>query len=179
MGTRLRAKGDLKPLVDMCGKHLIDHALEVAFASGLKRATVVVGYNANVLTSALKELAVRRSWDIDTVYNPDFKHPNGLSVLKAKARLKGRFILAMCDHLVEPKLYDYMVKTPWADAQLGLVIDMRLDNEQVDLDDVTRVRFHGPHILDLGKEIPVYNAFDTGIFYAGHGLSEAEETRGT
>ncbi|MBV1901953.1 MAG: NTP transferase domain-containing protein [Kordiimonadaceae bacterium] len=179
MGTRLRAKGDLKPLVDLCGKPLIEHALEVAFASGLKRATVVVGYNADVLTRALKKLAARRSWDIETVYNPDFKHPNGISVLKAQPRLKGRFILAMCDHLVEPKLYDYMVKAPLADAQVGLGIDMRLDNEYVDLEDVTRVRFHGRHILDIGKEIPVYNAFDTGIFSAGPALFEAIEKSGT
>tara|TARA_R110002096_G_scaffold98817_5_gene219455 strand:+ start:1118 stop:1855 length:738 start_codon:yes stop_codon:yes gene_type:complete len=178
MGTRLRAKGDLKPLVELCGTPLIEHAMENAFAAGLKRATVVVGYHAEILKEFLAELSVRRGWDIETVFNPDFKHPNGISVLKAKGHLKGRFCLAMCDHLVEPKLYERLTRQKLQDNQVGLGLDLRLENEYVDLEDVTRVRFAGQHIRDIGKELAVYNAFDTGIFLAGPALFEAIEKSG-
>lgn len=179
MGTRLRAKGDLKPLVDLCGKPLIEHALETAFAAGMKRATVVTGYHADILEQFLEDVSVRRGWEINTVFNPDFKHPNGISVMKAQDVLSGPFCLAMCDHLVEPKLYDRLMAQPLTDSQVGLGIDLRLDNEYVDLEDVTRVRFTGQLIRDIGKELSVYNAFDTGIFAAGPALFEAIEKSGT
>ncbi len=178
MGTRLRAKGDLKPLVELCGTPLIEHAIENAFAAGLKRATVVVGYHAEILQEFLAELSKRRGWDIETVFNPDFKHPNGISVLKAKERLKGRFCLAMCDHLVEPKLYTRLVQHTIQDNQVALGLDLRLDNEFVDLEDVTRVRIAGHHIRDIGKELSVYNAFDVGIFSGGPAFFEAIEKSG-
>lgn len=178
MGTRLRAKGDLKPLVELCGMPLIEHAMENAFAAGLKRATVVVGYHSGILEDFLSELSKRRGWEIDTVFNPDFKHPNGISVLKAKERLTSRFCLAMCDHLVEPALYKRLTSHAIGDDQVALGLDMRLDNEYVDLEDVTRVRFAGQHIRDIGKELSVYNAFDTGIFMAGPALFEAIEKSG-
>lgn len=178
MGTRLRAKGDLKPLVDLCGTPLIEHAMENAFAAGLKRATVVVGYHAEILKEFLSELSSRRGWEIETVFNPDFKHPNGISVLKAKGHLTGRFCLAMCDHLVEPKLYQRLTSQKIQDNQVALGLDLRLDNEFVDLEDVTRVRIAGQHIRDIGKELSVYNAFDTGIFSAGPALFDAIEKSG-
>lgn len=178
MGTRLRAKGDLKPLVELCGVPLIEHAMENAFAAGLKRATVVVGYHAEILEQFLSELSKRRGWEIETVFNPDFKHPNGISVLKAKERLSGRFCLAMCDHLVEPKLYEQLTSHAIRDDQVALGLDLRLDNEFVDLEDVTRVRFAGQNIRDIGKELSVYNAFDTGIFSAGPALFDAIEKSG-
>jgi len=178
MGTRLRAQGDLKPLVKLCGIPLIEHAMENAFAAGLKRATVVVGYHADILKGFLAELAERRGWEIATVYNPDFKHPNGISVMKAKKVLTGRFCLAMCDHLVDPKLYTRLMAQAIGDHQVALGLDLRLDNEFVDIEDVTRVRFTGHHIRDIGKELAVYNAFDTGIFSAGPALFEAIEKSG-
>lgn len=178
MGTRLRAKGNLKPLVELDGTPMIEHAMNAAFAAGIKRATVVTGYHAEVLEEFLGKLADKRGWEINTVHNPDFMYPNGLSVLKAATVLDRPFCLAMCDHLVEPKLYDRLTAYPLRDDEVALAIDKRLDNPYVDLDDVTKVRLAGKNIKGIGKEIPVYNAFDCGIFSAGPALFEAIEKAG-
>jgi choline kinase len=43
----------------------------------------------------------------------------------------------------------------------------------VDLDDVTRVWVEAGRILEIGKGLPRYNAFDTGIFLCSPGLFTA------
>jgi len=178
MGTRLRAKGNLKPLVELDGVPMIEHAMTAAFAAGMKRATVVTGYHADVLENFLDELSARKGWQINTVHNPDFMYPNGLSVLKASTVLTGPFCLAMCDHLVEPTLYHRLLATALKEDEVALAVDRRLENPYVDIDDVTKVRLSGRHIKGIGKELPVFNAFDCGIFAAGPALFEAIEKSG-
>ncbi len=175
MGTRLKAKGDLKPLVELAGKPLIEHALEAAFAAGLTQATIVVGYNGAILREFLKGLSRTRGWPIQVIENPDYQLANGLSVLKAKGHIEGRFCLAMCDHFVEPSLYKTLMTYPLAKDEIGLAVDTRLDNRFVDLDDVTKVRLRGNRILSIGKELKVFNGYDTGVFAAGPALFDAIE----
>ncbi len=174
-GTRLKAKGDLKPLVELAGKPLIEHALEAAFAAGLTRATIVVGYNAAVLREFLDGLSRTRDWPVQVIENPDYQLANGLSVLKAKEHIEGRFCLAMCDHFVEPSLYTKLMTYPLAKDEVGLAVDTRLDNRFVDLNDVTKVRLRGDRILSIGKELKVFNGYDTGVFVAGPALFDAIE----
>jgi len=178
MGTRLRAKGNLKPLVELDGVPLIEHAIGNAFKAGLKRATVVTGYHEEILTAFLTDLAARKSWHIETVHNPDFMYPNGLSVLKAASKISGNFCLAMCDHFVVPKLYTTLLRALRHTDEVALAIDTRLSNPYVDIEDVTKVSIVGRSIRNIGKEIPVYNAFDAGVFAAGPALFEAIEKSG-
>lgn len=175
MGSRLRAKGDLKPLVEVGGTPLIEHALEAAFAAGLKRATIVTGYNANMLRGFLGALAARRGWSIQLVHNPDFQLANGLSVLMARDHLKGPFCLAMCDHMVSPELYSRLLAHPLAGSEVALAVDTHLENPFVDMEDVTKVRLGGDHILAIGKQLKVFNGYDTGIFAAAPALFDAIE----
>ncbi|WP_420430351.1 NTP transferase domain-containing protein [Kordiimonas sp.] len=174
MGTRLRAKGNLKPLVEVHGKPLIEYALEAAFEAGLKRATVVGGYKADILAASLSVLRQQRGWEIDLVHNPDYRRSNGLSVLAAREALAGkRFCLAMCDHIVSAELYHRLLAHPLMKTDVALAVDMRLNNSFVDLHDVTKVCMKGPFIREIGKEISVYTAFDTGVFCAGPALFDA------
>ena len=53
MGTRLRDKAVSKPLCEVAGKPLIDHALERLAAAGLTRAIVVTGYEAERIEAHL------------------------------------------------------------------------------------------------------------------------------
>ncbi len=178
MGTRLRAKGNLKPLVELEGVPLIERAIGTAFEAGLSKATVVTGYHADILEEFLADLSRRKGWEINTVYNSDFMYPNGLSVLKAASCLKGDFILAMCDHFVVPQLYTRLMAGMRSADEVALAVDTRLNNPYVDIDDVTKVSFSGRHIKNIGKEIPVHNAFDAGVFAAGQALFEAIEKSG-
>ncbi len=178
MGTRLRAKGNLKPLVELQGIPLIERAIDTAFKAGLERATVVTGYHNQVLEEFLAGLSDRKGWEINTVHIPDFMYPNGLSVLKAASVLSGDFVLAMCDHFVMPELYLRLMKGIRNKGEVALAVDKRLNNPFVDIEDVTKVSTSGRLIKNIGKEIPVHNAFDTGVFAADGALFEAIEKSG-
>lgn len=177
-GTRLRAKGNLKPLVELVGKSLIERALATAFSAGVEQATVVTGYEAGTLIAHLKELSDKYSWHINVLFNPDFEQPNGLSVLTAEEVLDRPFFLTMCDHVVETGLYRHLQAFDLNTDQVALAVDKRLNNPFVDLEDVTRVRMNGPHIENIGKDIGNHNAFDTGVFAANPVLFDAIKQSG-
>ncbi len=78
----------------------------------------------------------------------------------------------MCDHLVDPALYRRLAETG-AQGGLTLGIDRLLDQEAVDMEDVTRVETDGDAIVAIGKGIEVFDCFDTGVFAIGPALFEA------
>ena len=161
-GSRLRAVGPYKPLCPVAGKPLIDRALEGLAAAGLTRAVVVLGYGIDAIGSHLDA----RTWPIavETVASADWRLPNGVSLAAARDRLAGQpALLAMCDHLVDPRLYGRVAEAG-AGEGLRLGIDRRLDNPLVDPDDVTRVRTEGERIVAIGKGLASYDAYDTGVF---------------
>ncbi|GAH56528.1 unnamed protein product, partial [marine sediment metagenome] len=63
-----------------------------------------------------------------------------------------------------------------ADGEVMLVVDYNLENKIVDIDDVTKVLVDdNDRIVNIGKEIKKYNAYDTGIFLCSLALFEALE----
>lgn len=172
-GLRLRRRGKSKPLVELAGKPLIAHVIENALNAGIRDFVVVTGYEATVLEAYLHDLGPRLGVAIRTVYNPDYEKPNGLSVYAAREEMNQRFLLSMCDHLMDPEMVQEMAAQKIADDEVLLGIDTRLDNPYVDLEDVTRVRTEAGRIAAIGKEMVHYDAFDTGIFLCSHALFEA------
>jgi len=62
------------------------------------------------------------------------------------------------------------------DGEVMLVVDYNLENKIVDVDDVTKVLVDGKdRIVNIGKNIKKYNAYDTGIFLCSPALFEALE----
>ncbi|MDV3455424.1 NTP transferase domain-containing protein [Sphingomonas sp. HF-S4] len=170
-GSRLRAAAASKPLCPVGGKPLIEHAITGFAAAGLARVVVVLGYEAEKIEAHLAS----RSWPIavETVRTPDYKQPNGVSVLAAEATLAGgEAVLAMCDHLVDPALYARVAQAGAGDGA-RLAIDRNIESDLVDLDDVTAVRTQGDAIVGIGKHLPDYDCFDTGVFAIGPGLFAA------
>ncbi len=64
---------------------------------------------------------------------------------------------------------------PLADGHVRLAVDTNLKNPLVDLDDVTKTLLRGHHIVDIGKALDSYTAFDTGFFYCTPALFKASE----
>jgi phosphoglycolate phosphatase-like HAD superfamily hydrolase/phosphatidylglycerophosphate synthase len=59
---------------------------------------------------------------------------------------------------------------------LILAVDRDIaDHDDIDPDDVTRVRLDGTQIVDIGKGIPRFDAYDTGAFLCSQGLFDALE----
>lgn len=174
-GSRLQALGPSKPLVEVAGVPLIEHVVRRAIDGGASEFVVVTGHLADHVESFLSELSERLGVAISTVRTPDWNLPNGHSILAASPLLgNDPHILLMADHLFDPNILARLIAYH-SDAQaLTLAVDRRLGNPLVDLEDVTRVQIdQNGAIVEIGKLLPDYNAFDTGIFIAGPALHEA------
>ena len=170
-GSRLQGRSSSKPLCPVAGKPLIDHAIDGLARSGIRRTIVVTGYAAD----AVEEHLAARAWPVEIFLarTPDWQLPNGVSALAA-APLVGdaAALLVMCDHLVDPRLYDRL-RTAGADDGLRLGIDRRLGHVWVDPADVTCVKTDGARILAIGKGLEPHDAYDTGIFAVAPSFFEA------
>lgn len=176
LGSRLRELGNSKPLTELEGVPLIERIIASAKDAGVGEFVVVVGYMGDAVTAFMDDLASRLGVSIKCVVNDAWNKGNGRSVLAAKHLLGGApFHLMMADHIFEPAILRMLREQPLADGHVRLAVDSNLKNPLVDLDDVTKTQLRGHHIIDIGKAIPNYNAFDTGFFYCSPSLFKAIE----
>jgi len=178
MGSRLQSLGPSKPLINLNGQPLIGRIMENAVIGGVGGFTVVTGFMGDMVADFVRDQARFLGVPFTIIENPDYEKPNGLSVLAAKEALNGAFLLAMCDHLMDPAIVETMINAPMKKDEVLLGVDYDLENPYVDLDDVTRVRLDDGYIRDIGKGIDAYNAYDTGIFKATPALFDAMQTAG-
>jgi choline kinase len=173
-GSRLRTIARSKPLATVLGVPLIERVADAAIAGGVTEFVMVTGYEAEPLEAFLADLSRRRGVPITSVRNEAWRKANGLSVAAAGPFVGDRFLLLMADHLFDPEIVRTLVASDGAGWGLTLAIDRRLDNPLVDLADVTRVETGADGaIVNIGKRIEPYDAFDTGVFLATPLLIEA------
>src|SRR5271165_6828042 len=163
-GTRIRAASGFlpKPLVEFRGKPLLEHIVMNARRAGIERFTVVVGYRSDLIRAWFAQHWLE-GIPVHFVENPDYHKQNGVSALKAKGVIRSDFLLLMADHIFEPRTAGLLLNQPLATGDVILAVDSRI-HEVFDLDDATKIRRSGTHIVDIGKEIPRYDALDTGMF---------------
>ncbi|MDG1438612.1 MAG: NTP transferase domain-containing protein [Emcibacteraceae bacterium] len=175
-GTRLREKGESKPLIELSGVPIIERVILNARAGGIDDFYVVTGFRGTKVRAFLDELSERENIKITHIINEEWQRPNGLSVSAAKDVIDGPFVLTMCDHLVDPEIFKDLLSRDHEDGTVTLCVDYNIDNPVVDLEDVTRVNCTSSEITNIGKIIRDYNAFDTGIFYCTPAMFGALET---
>ena len=167
-GSRLRAVADSKPLVEIGGRSLLLHAIHSLQLAGVAEVVVVVGYQRERLCAAVAEAP----GVVRTVDNPLWAEtPNGVSLLQARAYVRPGSLLMMADHLLSPVLVARLLAA--ADRPLALAVDRRLGHPWVDEADVTRVRTEDGLIRAIGKNLAVYDCYDTGLFRIGPELVAA------
>jgi choline kinase len=177
-GTRLRGVGDSKPLILLHGKPLIHRVIETAGNAGVDEFYVVTGYNAAKVVETLQNFAQNSGTHITFIDNDEWEKQNGISVLKARSVIDGPFFLLMSDHLFDYSILSRLTENAAAreSQNVILAVDTRLENNPlVDLEDVTKVKQQKGNIIDIGKHLTDYNAFDTGIFYCTPGIFDALE----
>jgi 1L-myo-inositol 1-phosphate cytidylyltransferase len=125
-----------------------------------------------VLVDALKQQ--RFDLDLRFVHNDEVHKPNGTSLLKAKAFVQGPTFLLMSDHLWSPDLLQRVRRFPLATDEAVLGVDFKI-SECFDLDDATKVGLRGDRVIRIGKELPSYDALDTGLFRITPAVIEALE----
>jgi len=173
-GLRIRDIALSKPLAEVRGVALIERVIESAHAGGLNEFVVVTGYEAERVEAFLHEVSARRGVTIETVRNPDWKKSNGLSVAAAEPALGEQFVLMMSDHLFDPEILSGLLAQASDPEGVTLAVDRRLQNDLVDMEDVTRVATTADgRISRIGKLIETYDCFDTGIFLASKALIRA------
>lgn len=164
-GSRLSHKGDCKPLIEVGGTALINRVISTANRVGIINFLVVTGYNTEKIRSYLEGISLGKKIEIHFVHNNEWKKENGLSVLKAKDYINEKFILLMADHIFDPKILLKLKNQTIHENEIILAVDFNTNNNHyVDLEDVTKVQVENGLIVNIGKNIKKFNAFDTGIF---------------
>jgi choline kinase len=173
-GSRMTEAGkpEIKPLLQVGGIPVLHRALAQLELAGCDRVVVVVGHRAAEIESALDRFAPGFRLPIERVHNPDFRLKNGVSLLAAAHRLPATFVLAMADHVVGEEVMALAREHEPEPGGATLLVDRRIGSV-FDLDDATKVATEGGRVVAIGKELPVYDAIDTGVFVATHGLLEA------
>jgi len=174
-GSRLRQKGDSKPLIPILGIPLIERVIRSAMEAGVDEFYVVIGWQSDLVRDFLERLAKRLAIQITPLVNEDWEKENGLSVLKARDVLQEPFLLLMADHLFDPELVRALTTHSLPDGEVALVVDSDIHNPLIDMDDVTRVRVKNGKICDIGKGMTDFNGLDTGIFLCSSAIFEALE----
>jgi CDP-L-myo-inositol myo-inositolphosphotransferase len=176
-GSRLSNRGDSKPLVILLGLSLIERVILTAHKSGFSEFYVVTGYNAQKVGPFLDKVSRDRDIKITNISNEKWEKGNGLSVLKAKKVLNENFILLMTDHIFDQNILKELKREKIKGGEVMLAVDHKNNsNNLVDIDDVTKVCVNNGKAVDIGKYIPKYNAYDTGIFLCSPAIFNAIET---
>ena len=161
-----------KLLEPLLGQPLLARTLESAHAAGVRRATVVLGYQADKVR-ALAERAAPVDLVLTFAYNPDWRLENGLSVLAAEPFNDGeRFAVLMGDHVFEPAVLDRLFSARLQPDESVLAIDRRPAPPDFAAE-ATKVRLRGSRITAIGKDLLEYDALDTGIFVCSRVLFDA------
>lgn len=173
-GSRLRgddAFAPPKPLQPVAGVPLIQRTLSTFAQAGVREAVVVLGCEFDRIRAGIDEIADAVDIDVTITRNHRWERGNSTSVLAAAEHVGDRFFLAMSDHLFEPTFLDLLQEADQG-AALSLIVDRHWEAVP-DVDEATKVRLEENQIVDIGKEIPVFDAVDTGVFLCRPALFEA------
>ena len=163
MGSRLRASGEMlpKPLVPIFGRPLISYIIDALEKVGVQNLHAVIGADGDDLVAALRPL-VPASVRLNAISNPNWQKQNGLSVLCAEGKVTAPFFLAMGDHLFDAPILERILEH--ADrGELNLAIDRKIETI-FDLDDAMKVQTNADQVIEIGKDLPNFDAIDTGLF---------------
>jgi 1L-myo-inositol 1-phosphate cytidylyltransferase len=175
-GLRLRADGEElpKPLREVAGRTLLERAITTLAQAGMRRVIVVVGYLGERIREAIAQNPRLAALDVkvELAQSLGEDKAHGASVLAVEGRVDGPFLLVMCDHVYDVELASAAARADMSHASLWLCVDRRLA-EIYDMDDATKVKTDGDHIVAINKVLPDFNAVDCGVFAVGPALLSA------
>lgn len=170
-GERLvNGQGYPKPLQPVRGVPLIVRVLRGLERAGVSDVAIVTGYLGDKLVAGVD--AYRFELALHYVHNDAWHKPNGTSLLCARDFVEGPTWLLMSDHLWSPGLLRAVGRARLAADEAVLGIDFDIAS-CFDLDDATKVAIRGDRVSAIGKELPRYDALDTGVFRITPALIEA------
>ncbi len=174
-GSRIRTSDDdlPKPLHVVAGVPLIRRTIESLAAAGVTKVVVVVGFMADTIRDAVAADPVlgAANFGVEIIFvdNPEYEKSNGVSVMVAATALTGPFMLSMSDHVYDASVAAGVARADMQVADLYLAVDRRVA-EVYDIDDATKVATRDNKIINISKQLTVYDCIDCGVFAVSHGL---------
>jgi len=154
-----------KPLARVAGLTLLERTVATLRQAGIEHVIVVVGH----AKEAVADFLARRDLGVDVVENEHFIVGNGTSALAGGNVAGKRFLLMMCDHLVEPEVIRRMIGShaPFAVA---------VDTEPAFVDEeATKVQIAGGAVIAVARELEQWDAVDAGVFMCDTSVLEGAE----
>ncbi len=156
-GTRLAgaSNGLPKCLIDIGGRPLIHHQLDVLSEMGVGPVLVVVGYEADRVRESLGAR-------VDYVLNPRFASTNSLhSLLLASGRIEDPFLLLHGDTLFDPAVLEAVFRS----GEDTLAYDSSSGREPAHM----KVHVRDGRLADISKQVPPgsISGESLGILYLG------------
>ncbi len=166
LGSRLNSEGrnEPKPLMPVGGMALIERVITLMQSAGIEKIVVVVGYRGDQIREYIAKNNIQ---GVVFAENTEYNKKNGISLLRAKDCLDDEpFMLSMSDHIFSNDFFaDFLAKAEPSLEKYDVVLSVDRNIEGVfDLDDATKVVTENGEITTIGKEIPSYDAVDTGLF---------------
>ena len=164
MGSRINRGREAipKPLYTVGEKHLIEHVILNLKQTGINEFLIIIGFMADKIALAIGD-GTNYGVNIKYIMSPYYNKTLGLSLLLAQEYIKGPFILAMSDHLIEFEGVKKIVDYPLNSDSCALLVDKKIE-DIFWLDDAAKVKLQGNQILGVSKDYTQYEAIDCGIF---------------
>jgi choline kinase/phosphatidylglycerophosphate synthase len=162
-GSRISRLCSPKPLTPLLGLRLIERILFVAKLAGINDFKIVVGYKADIIKQAIgdgRKYGVR----IKYIENPEWEKGNGVSVLKAKNHVNGKFLLLMSDHLFDEQIVARLVTADVKPSHCVLCVDRNFSLDHSNIEDATKVYCEDDCVKQIDRSLKNFNAIDTGLF---------------
>jgi choline kinase len=151
----------LKPFVSVLGRPLISYTLETLMCAKIKTVHFVVGYESERMIAQVKQL-IPSGVHVFFIQNRDWRKQNGVSVLATAGKVGAPFLLTMSDHLFDEAMVGRLLDN-FDPGLLNIAVDRKLDSI-FDLADAMKVQTRGDKVTGIGKDLPDYDAIDTGLF---------------
>lgn len=169
-GSRLTESADdiPKPLRPVAGVPLLVRVLRNLQSVGLQEVVIITGFQGERVRRAISaepSLGMRLTY----VSNDQFHKKNGVSLLAASDYIDRECILTMADHLYSPELVRKLMAADVPEGSCALAVDRDIER-CFDLDDATKVQSRAGRIQQIGKDLELYDALDTGVFRIGPDL---------
>jgi histidinol-phosphate aminotransferase len=140
---------------------------------GIREAVIVLGHCGDQIRRTL-QATPGLGLELRFVENERYHAKNGVSLLAAKEFIDGECLLTMSDHLYSPELPRRLIAAELPRGACGLAVDRDIER-CFDIDDATKVVTRSGRIVEIAKELPEYDAIDTGVFRIGPSLIEELE----
>jgi choline kinase len=152
-----------KPLLKVLDKPLLEHTINALRHGGIDHCIIATGYMARAIRDFVGD-GSKFDIKVQYSYNPAYDDGNATSLKTAQRFLESdeRFLLVMSDHLIDKAIVKKALENL---SRAPLLCVDRKPCYPSKIKDSTKVLVDSNgFITDIGKEIPSWNAIDTGVF---------------